>query len=154
MACAWMFCKERVRAEAMFSSPQFGQTPLKQAAFPPLLPHDEHDHPWVAPRNVQQAEVDDKDEGASTRPHGQSPIEFIVQESYVAANHMVENCKDRLFCSPDCCATPKETTGDLLFSDVSRRSRGIRGDQQLVLARRGANCPTRSARPTDVRRIS
>jgi len=45
---------------------------------------------------------------------------------------MVENCKDRLFCSPDCCATTKEASRARLFPDVSRGSRAIRGDPQSV----------------------
>jgi len=45
---------------------------------------------------VHQAEVGDEDEGASTGPHGQAAIESFMQGPGVAANQMLEKCKDRL----------------------------------------------------------
>jgi len=64
-----------------------------------------------------------------------------MQGSWVAANQMLENCKERLLCSPDCCATPTEASRARMFPDVSRGSRVIRGDPQSVPAHRGDNFP-------------
>ena len=81
---------------------------------------------------MHQAEVGDEDEGASTGLLGQSAIESFMQGSRVAANQTVDYSKVRLYCSPDCCATPKEASRARLFPDVSRGSRTIRGHPQSV----------------------